>query len=589
MFYLKIKRQTLRPVLAAHVFTMSTLFFLSRGIDSSCRWPPALTRLIILFTLALHGSITKASQEDLCTRLSHQLPQDIAQSLNSQRENPAHTLTVVYVRLGSNLSLTPLCSGYKLSDSDRSSMTMTHACLTRARSAGLPLTATNGVRWLILTPGTEGGHTLSALNDELNPVFRVDCPNNPTIPGLSLWPNALAPSPATTHNARLLSVKGLQPLTASENAVKSLFPNLMPLLAQFRARFSNNQIQNLNKLQNSWQTNRYQLTQVPQGMKHWRSISGSSHTKHGILAERLQIGAMNAQSAALGGSQVAHATGLPLNHPVDFFLHNQPVQAKCHGSAMQTLRAINTHLQRYQNHPDFQHGIYMIPKDQFSELKQLLAENPVHLSANRKELQNKAEQLLKLAGADNLEQFILPAVASRAEMEPVQLQTTTAKLEQEYTHLYRHTRYKQMIRYGTYAFLSGFATGASLQAVSDFMSLSPHQTKKLEDSLYSIITSGLYGSLASSGTFFLSTGTGLPTPLSAGIMNIGIRTFRTTLTEWYEGRQIPKTTLITIVGEEAFAGLGATAFNGNLAGQLAGSFGGLMLWQSLQRNHNLLQ
>ncbi len=102
-------------------------------------------------------------------------------------------------------------------------------------------------------------------------------------------------------------------------------------------------------------------------------------------------------------------------------------------------------------------------------------------------------------------------------------------------------------------------------------------------SIYNVASAALYGGLASTAIFYLSTATGLPTTISATAINTFMR-ITTTSVRAYLKTQPPEQeppSVITIVGEEVFTGLGASLLYGNLVGQLAGATGGLILWHGL--------
>lgn len=102
------------------------------------------------------------------------------------------------------------------------------------------------------------------------------------------------------------------------------------------------------------------------------NILGSEYTKHGEIAEQVEVGISNARSYLHGGEQVATFEGVGRLAPEDYLVNGLDVQSKFYNGINNTLgKGIVGHLDKY---PDFtsNDGFYHIPKDQFEIIEKIL-------------------------------------------------------------------------------------------------------------------------------------------------------------------------------------------------------------------------
>lgn len=102
------------------------------------------------------------------------------------------------------------------------------------------------------------------------------------------------------------------------------------------------------------------------------NILGSEYTKHGEIAEQVEVGISNARSYLHGGEQVATFEGVGRLAPEDYLVNGLDVQSKFYNGINNTLgKGIVGHLDKY---PGFtsNDGFYHIPKDQFEIIEKIL-------------------------------------------------------------------------------------------------------------------------------------------------------------------------------------------------------------------------
>lgn len=112
-------------------------------------------------------------------------------------------------------------------------------------------------------------------------------------------------------------------------------------------------------------------------------ILGSQQTKHGEIAEQVEVGIKNARSYLHGGEQQATFEGVGRTAPADYLVHGVDVQSKFYNGINNTLsKGIVGHLDKY---PDFTSngGFYHIPKDQFEVIEKILKGESVEGLSNK--------------------------------------------------------------------------------------------------------------------------------------------------------------------------------------------------------------
>lgn len=104
-------------------------------------------------------------------------------------------------------------------------------------------------------------------------------------------------------------------------------------------------------------------------------ILGSPTTKHGEIAEHIEVEITNGRLILKGLKPIASFDGVGRTAPEDYLINGIQIQSKFCNSFNNTLNNVKDHLIQY---PDFaKKGYYKIPKDQFNLIKQIVKENSV--------------------------------------------------------------------------------------------------------------------------------------------------------------------------------------------------------------------
>ena len=100
------------------------------------------------------------------------------------------------------------------------------------------------------------------------------------------------------------------------------------------------------------------------------NILGNSTTKHGEIAEQVNVAIMRARDVLLGRAPMATFEGVGRIAPTDYRVDGVDIQSKYHNGLRNTLDGVLGHT---SDHPGFTSGGggYHIPRDQYDQIRQL--------------------------------------------------------------------------------------------------------------------------------------------------------------------------------------------------------------------------
>lgn len=110
-------------------------------------------------------------------------------------------------------------------------------------------------------------------------------------------------------------------------------------------------------------------------------ILGSAATKHGEIAENAQVYISNARKLIEGLAKEYSFDGVGRTAPEDYLRNGKPIQSKFYvgPAGNKTFNAIKKHLDDYENFIK-NGGKYIIPKDQYENIIEILKKKPSELS-----------------------------------------------------------------------------------------------------------------------------------------------------------------------------------------------------------------
>lgn len=170
---------------------------------------------------------------------------------------------------------------------------------------------------------------------------------------------------------------------------------------------------------------------VQKFIEHPETILGRMDTKHGEIAEQLEVGITNAKQALHGLEDIATAdpaiVGRTTNAPADYLINGVQVQSKFINSPLHTLDHVLNHLEKYE---DIGFGktdasMYHIPKDQYQRITKILEDKDAYRLGSREErhIIEKIREIEKQSGR-KFKDLVKPAHADYDDVQWGRIQDT---------------------------------------------------------------------------------------------------------------------------------------------------------------------
>lgn len=194
----------------------------------------------------------------------------------------------------------------------------------------------------------------------------------------------------------------------------------------------------LNRQDGNLQSALAELDKIKQFIANPEAILGSSFTKHGEIAEHMQVHISNARGLIKGLAAQYTFDGVGRTAPEDYLFNGQMVQSKFYNGTKRTLEAVRCHLEKY---PYFvqKGGFYEIPKEQYAEINRVLELKETNISALSKSdfsLLQKMEEFQKVTGL-NFKENVRPAVV---DYPSAQLGASEATIQKEVEAIQKQDR-----------------------------------------------------------------------------------------------------------------------------------------------------
>lgn len=148
-----------------------------------------------------------------------------------------------------------------------------------------------------------------------------------------------------------------------------------------------------------------ELVNVREALGRPENILGSDATKHGQIAEMVEVAIRNARSYmdfAKPTAGVPHSATLPF----DILISGVEVQMKTYNGANNSLGAVLTHLGKYEYFARDE-SYYLLPRDQYEEIQKVLSGTASNLSEkSRAAILAKVQEVERLTGRPGLSEFL---------------------------------------------------------------------------------------------------------------------------------------------------------------------------------------
>lgn len=199
-------------------------------------------------------------------------------------------------------------------------------------------------------------------------------------------------------------------------------------------------------------------------------ILGNPHTKHGEIAEQVEVGVRNAQRILEGLKPTVSNDGLPRNGPIDYVIDGVDVQSKFINGEAKTLKHVLEHMHKY---PNFSRNgaYYHIPKDYFEVIEKAL-KGDSHTGLSEKTMRGIAErarEIHRLSGQGDFGTVVRPGISNYADVQQGRVHSTLEHHESELSKRNEdlksdiHTRHGPSLAGAAQAASAGAAAGAAVR------------------------------------------------------------------------------------------------------------------------------
>lgn len=164
-----------------------------------------------------------------------------------------------------------------------------------------------------------------------------------------------------------------------------------------------------------------QVDNVREFIRRPQNILGNELTKHGEIAEQMEVGIRNAQQAIKWEAETpadfrATFNGVGRTAPEDYLIDGQQVQSKFINGELNATKHILGHMDKYKSFPD--EGYYHIPKDQYENILKIRnGESVSGLSLSKQESIRRAIDEIEKRSGKSFDEVVKPALHDYDEVQ----------------------------------------------------------------------------------------------------------------------------------------------------------------------------
>lgn len=155
------------------------------------------------------------------------------------------------------------------------------------------------------------------------------------------------------------------------------------------------------------------------------SVLGPMTTKHGEIAEQVEVQITNAKQVFNGLETIADIDSVGRTAPEDFIINGAPFQSKFTAGFNRSLDHVLGHMGKY---PDFavdatkygfsgQSGCYVIPKDQYETILKILRGNPVEFNAKTIRTCKEFVARIEESTGKSFNEVVKPSISNYSEVQ----------------------------------------------------------------------------------------------------------------------------------------------------------------------------
>lgn len=160
-------------------------------------------------------------------------------------------------------------------------------------------------------------------------------------------------------------------------------------------------------------------------------ILGSSKTKHGEIAEQVEVGVRRAKSILNGETPNATFDGVGRTAPEDYVINGLDVQSKFINGYNNNLKAVLDHMEKYENFGK-DGSYYHIPKDSYESIEKVM--NGEHVEglkeSTRKAIKEKIAEIERQSGKD-FSDVVKPGISDYKDIQTGKVSETLDSHDKE--------------------------------------------------------------------------------------------------------------------------------------------------------------
>jgi len=176
-----------------------------------------------------------------------------------------------------------------------------------------------------------------------------------------------------------------------------------------------------------------QVENIHDFLKTPEKILGSNLTKHGEIAEQIEVNIRNARNLIDGHQPNASFEGIGRTAPADYLIGGNEVQSKFINGINNNLDHIREHMHKYSNFGR-NTSFYHIPKDTYETIQRILQGNPP-LDLNSRTTNKILEKVAKIEkeSGKSFSDVVKPSLSNYSEVQRGSVNDTLKKHEEELT------------------------------------------------------------------------------------------------------------------------------------------------------------
>lgn len=264
-------------------------------------------------------------------------------------------------------------------------------------------------------------------------------------------------------------------------------------------------------------------------------ILGNEKTKHGEIAEFVEVTIRRARQVLEGSAPTAWKDGLPRTGPTDYVIDGVDVQSKFINGVARNLDHVIEHMEKY---PKFGRdgSYYHIPRDHFDIIQKAMRGDS-HDGLSQRSLETiarKAEQIRALSGQENFDVVVRPGVSNYADVQQGRVHSTLDAHDDALRGRDQEIRARHASEHGpsiagaANAAITGAAVGGAVRLATSVWS-KHKQGKRLlrgdytaadwKDLGLEVVQGGLQGGISAAAIYGLTNFAGMAAPFAGAFVS----------------------------------------------------------------------